>query len=109
MRSGGMMAPVEENISDAIASLAGTRERTSMVAIAEHAPLASGESIQPPSNPDLERPQSTRERPPIRSLDNQMQMRVLEREVNDAKIFPTIPSIEERSLHRAKLELRPKR
>jgi hypothetical protein len=61
-----------------------------MIAIGEHAPLALGELIESAGDADLERAQTASERVLVLRLDDEVQMRVLEREVNDAEVSSPI-------------------
>lgn len=104
-----VMRPVEKHISQRGAGLARRGERACVVAIGEHATGAAYEAIESARDADLERTKPARERVLVLGFDDEVQVGVLEREVNDAKIRAALVRFEERRLHGAQLELRPER
>jgi monoamine oxidase len=80
-----------------------------MVAIAEHPTFSMGDAVQAARDADLERAQSARERILVRGFDEEVQVRVLEREMDDSEVAAVLMGIAKRSLHRSELQLGPER
>jgi hypothetical protein len=101
----GVVPRVEKHIGKRHPDLARRLEWPRVIAVAEDAAGPFGEAIEPPRDPNLQRPETTRERPPVPSLDDEVQVRALEREVDHPKIRAALMQAADGILERAELQL----
>jgi hypothetical protein len=104
-----MVAAVQKHIAKSCAGLLRSPERARVVAVAENAASSIGEAIETSRDPDLERAQPPRERSRVLGLDDEVKVRVLKGEVDDAKVGALFVRGAQRRFHGMQLALRPER
>ncbi len=90
--------PVVEHVCDGVSNLTNRVETLAMIAVREHStrmgnsPPTRVRRVEPLCRRDLERTNSVGEALPITRLDDQVEVRVLYADVNDAKLVATYQS-----------------
>ena len=89
-----MAPPVGEHVAKGVAHLARTPEHPSVVAVCEEPPAPLEEGIEPAGEPDAEALESPGQHLGVRSLDQEVEVIVLDAVVDEAKALIEPPSDE---------------